>query len=159
MLSLNYLSNWNIPCFFRSGRVSFSVTDAALVTVLDSGEPTRSMDHHRAWSKLRSELTIYDFGVSMRAQRLSELVSAEPGRYLTGFDELWFFYQAVDIKRPPWLGEVTAEIELDQRFDIEVRGAVERWMLDNGCFLALGDGTGCGLNVAYLDPALRYDFD
>lgn len=68
---------------------------------------------------------------------------------LTGFDEMWFWEDAACVCEPPDIGLTTTHAIED--WDSGEREELGGWMMKHRCCLAMGDGIGCGLNVAAID--------
>jgi len=141
------------------GRLSASIADVvdsgfellpnfemAAITLLEGAE--RPAEWPTIRRRLRSE--------GIRAQSLRGVIMLEPGELerfselglFRGLDEL-FIMPDWDDEFEPFPGRVSSDI---QCFNEGSPLGLEEWMMDAGCLLALGDGS--GLNFATFDKKL-----
>jgi hypothetical protein len=120
----------------------------ALITCLDSDpKPASLRDKSRELKPLANKLQTLGNGLFLPTESLQ--ASESRNRVFFGFDEVWFFPNA-GIQSPPRSASLVGPSRLNQtRFKRLVR-----WMAQNSCSLALGDGEGLNFVVRASGPVM-----
>lgn len=145
-----------------AGRLKGSVSDVldagvdvlphyemAAIAVLDSGE--RPAEWPAVMRRLRAEgvRAVEHRGVLLITS--GELDHLSSVGFFTGFDEVYLVAEWNE-EFESFPGRITADAH---DFEDGTPLGLEEWMVDSGCILAVGDGTGMGVNFATLDAGLN----
>src|SRR6266511_1765550 len=140
----NYVAGWldsSIHDFLAVFPPRSASAKYALITCLDSNpEPRSLLDRSPELKALAPDATTIGKGVLLPTRLLLQADSET--QIFFGFDEVWFF-PTDDIQPKPELARLVGPARIDEKRV----GKLARWMTENSCSLAMGDGEGLNFLV------------
>jgi hypothetical protein len=139
-----YVAGWldsSIHEFLATFPLSSASAAYALITCLDSNvEPSNLLKKNREFRSALPDARPLRKGLLVPSKVLQE--ASVRDQLFVGFDEVWFF-PSDEIAAKPEASWIVGPDRVDQA-KLDKLG---RWMAENGCSLALGDGDGLNMIV------------
>jgi len=145
MITYNdYVSGWlnlSVSDWLEKFPTTYEKLKYSLITCVDSNKnPASLVQTSPELELLRPDARPLGQGLLVPTRKVLE--ANQNRRIFFGFDEIWFFPSEPSFPKPD-----TAWLVGPARVEHRTLDALGRWMTDNSCPLALGDGTGLNLVV------------